>query len=171
MSSTGVVAIFIPVVLLVAERQKLAPGRLMMPLSFAGLIGGMLTLVGTPPNLVADSALEHAGFAGFGFFDFTPFGARHPRRGHRLHAHRAPLAEPRGGARNHPVRTRRRLMDFVRDYELTGREHRIRVREDSRVVGQTLQQLEARQAQRSECRRHRALDRAAPRVDRAERPT
>jgi hypothetical protein len=35
-------------------------------------------------------------------------------------------------------------MDFVRDYELTGREHRIRVREDSRVVGQTLQQLEAR---------------------------
>ena len=75
MSSTGVVAIFIPVVLLVAERQKLAPGRLMMPLSFAGLISGMLTLVGTAPNLVADSALQHAGFAGFGFFDFTPFGA------------------------------------------------------------------------------------------------
>lgn len=53
MSSTGVVAIFIPVVLLVAERQKLSPGRLMMPLSFAGLISGMLTLVGTASNLVA----------------------------------------------------------------------------------------------------------------------
>src|SRR4029077_20793826 len=72
MSSTGVVAIFIPVVLLVAERQKLAPGRLMMPLSFAGLISGMLTLVGTAPNLVANSALEHAGLPGFGFFSSTP---------------------------------------------------------------------------------------------------
>lgn len=140
MSSTGVVAIFIPVVLLVAERQKLAPGRLMMPLSFAGLISGMLTLVGTAPNLVANSALEHAGFAGFGFFDFTPFGVVMLAAGigYMLIARRwlkpAPDWDP-------PGRTRRRLMDFVRDYELTGREHRILVREDSRVVGQTLQQL------------------------------
>ena len=74
MSSTGVVAIFIPVVLGVAERMRVAPGRLMMPLSFAGLISGMLTLVATAPNLVVDSALKHAGFAGFGFFSFTPFG-------------------------------------------------------------------------------------------------
>ena len=74
MSSTGVVAIFIPVVLGVAERMRVAPGRLMMPLSFAGLISGMLTLVATAPNLVVDSALRHAGFAGFGFFSFTPFG-------------------------------------------------------------------------------------------------
>ena len=75
MSSTGVVAIFIPVVLLVAARRKLSPGRLMMPLAYAGLISGMLTLVGTAPNLVVDSALRHAGHAGFGFFSFTPFGA------------------------------------------------------------------------------------------------
>ncbi len=143
MSSTGVVAIFIPVVLLVAERQKLAPGRLMMPLSFAGLISGMLTLVGTTPNLVADSALQHAGFAGFGFFDFTPFGAviLAAGIGYMLIARRwlNPAAKP-----EKPGRRRRRLMDFVRDYELAGREHRIRVREDSRVVGQTLQQLGAR---------------------------
>ncbi len=140
MSSTGVVAIFIPVVLLVAERQKLAPGRLMMPLSFAGLIGGMLTLVGTPPNLVANSALEHAGFAGFGFFDFTPFGAviLAAGIGYMLIARRW---LNRAADREPPGRTRPRLMDFVHDYKLTGHEHRIRVREDSRVVGQTLQQL------------------------------
>ena len=74
MSSTGVVAIFIPVVLGVAERIQVHPGRLMMPLSFAGLISGMLTLVATAPNLVVDSALRHGGFAGFGFFSFTPLG-------------------------------------------------------------------------------------------------
>src|SRR6516164_11792690 len=74
MSSTGVVAIFIPVVLGVAERLHVPPGRLMMPLSFAGLISGMLTLIATPPNLVVDSALRHNGFAGFSLFSFTPFG-------------------------------------------------------------------------------------------------
>jgi di/tricarboxylate transporter len=74
MSSTGVVAIFIPVVLGVTERIQVHPGRLMMPLSFAGLISGMLTLVATAPNLVVDSALRHGGFAGFGFFSFTPLG-------------------------------------------------------------------------------------------------
>jgi di/tricarboxylate transporter len=140
MSSTAVVAIFIPVVLLIAERQKLAPGRLMMPLSFAGLMSGMLTLVGTPPNLVADSALQHAGFAGLRFFDFTPFGLAILAAGvgymlvARHWLNRKTDAEPPGLAR-------RRLMDFVRDYELAGREHRVRVREGSPLIGQTLQQL------------------------------
>lgn len=50
MSSTGVVAIFIPVVMSVSARMKTSPARLMMPLSFAGLISGMMTLVATPPN-------------------------------------------------------------------------------------------------------------------------
>ncbi len=50
MSSTGVVAIFIPVVLSVAMRMQTSPSRLMMPLSFAGLISGMMTLVATPPE-------------------------------------------------------------------------------------------------------------------------
>lgn len=74
MSSTGVVAIFIPVVLSIAARLDLAPSRLMMPLAFAGLISGMLTLVATPPNLVVHGELLRAGQPGFGFFAFTPIG-------------------------------------------------------------------------------------------------
>ena len=50
MSSTGVVAIFIPVVLSVANRMGIPAGRLMMPLGFAGLISGMMTLVATRPT-------------------------------------------------------------------------------------------------------------------------
>ncbi len=50
MSSTGVVAIFIPVVLSVSMHMQTSPSRLMMPLSFAGLISGMMTLAATPPN-------------------------------------------------------------------------------------------------------------------------
>ena len=65
MSSTGVVAIFIPVVLSVAMRMQTSPSRLMMPLSFAGLISGMMTLVATPPNLVVNSELLREGYHGF----------------------------------------------------------------------------------------------------------
>lgn len=74
MSSTGVVAIFIPVVLRAARGLGVAPGRLMMPLSVAALSSGMLTLVATAPNLVASGELQREGYAGFSFFAFTPFG-------------------------------------------------------------------------------------------------
>lgn len=74
MSSTGVVAIFIPVVLGVAARLRVASGRLMMPLAFAGLISGMLTLVTTPPNMVVHAELRRAGLEGFSFFGFTTIG-------------------------------------------------------------------------------------------------
>ncbi len=67
MSSTGVVAIFIPVVLSVCMRMQISPSRLMMPLSFAGLISGMMTLVATPPNLVVNSELIREGLEGLAF--------------------------------------------------------------------------------------------------------
>jgi di/tricarboxylate transporter len=140
MSSTGVVAIFIPVVLDIAERRQLPPGRLMMPLSVAGLISGMLTLIGTAPNLVANSALQEAGVAGFTFFSFTPFGAAILAAGvgYMLMARRR-LSPVDDGNRQ---RSRRRnLMDFVRDYRLAAREHRLRVGGNSPLVGRTLEQL------------------------------
>ena len=74
MSSTAVVAIFIPVVLRISQNRGMSPGRLMMPLSFAALISGMLTLVATAPNLVVNAELVRQGAAGFSFFSFTPFG-------------------------------------------------------------------------------------------------
>src|SRR5262245_2647913 len=74
MSSTGVVAIFIPVALRIAESTGTGLSRLMMPLSVAALISGMLTLVATAPNLVVNSELVRNGANGFQFFSFTPFG-------------------------------------------------------------------------------------------------
>src|SRR5262245_59788386 len=74
MSSTGVVAIFIPVALRIAQSTGTAASRLMMPLSVASLISGMMTLVATAPNLVFNSELIRHGADGFQFFSFTPFG-------------------------------------------------------------------------------------------------
>jgi len=143
MSSTGVVAIFIPVVLGIAERMSVSPGRLMMPLSFAGLISGMLTLVATAPNLIVDSALRHAGFSGFGLFSPTPFGLviLVAGIGYMLVARGwLSIKADRHSLENAP----RTLLDLIREYHLAGREHRLRIRPDSPLVGQTLQEWQPR---------------------------
>ena len=74
MSSTAVVAIFIPVALRICSTTGTSPSRLMMPLSVAALISGMMTLVATAPNLVVNAELARHGMEGFRFFSFTPFG-------------------------------------------------------------------------------------------------
>jgi di/tricarboxylate transporter len=74
MSSTAVVAVFIPVVLTISQRAKLQPSRLLMPLAFAALVSGMLTLIATTPNLVVAAELQAKGLEPFGFFSFTPIG-------------------------------------------------------------------------------------------------
>ncbi len=145
MSSTGVVAIFIPVVLLVSARRKLSPGRLMMPLAYAALISGMLTLVGTAPNLVVDSALRHAGHAGFRFFSITPFGTviLAAGIGYLLVARRWLDRREEG---NPAEKRRRQMSDFVRDYRLEGRAYRLQLTPASPMAGQTLEQIGTRRS-------------------------
>jgi len=74
MSSTAVVAIFIPIVLRISAETNLNVSRMLMPMSYAALISGMLTLIATTPNLVVHEELKAYGFEGFGFFAFAPVG-------------------------------------------------------------------------------------------------
>lgn len=71
MSSTGTTAVFLPIAVTLARQAKISPGRFLMPMAFAALLGGMLTLIGTPPNLVVANTLKEAGLESFKFFDFT----------------------------------------------------------------------------------------------------
>jgi di/tricarboxylate transporter len=75
MSSTGTVAVMLPVVLGLAWARDISPSKLLIPLSVASLLGGMLTLIGTAPNLVVSNHLVAMGREPFGFFSFTPVGA------------------------------------------------------------------------------------------------
>jgi di/tricarboxylate transporter len=75
MSSTAVVAIFIPVAISIAHGTGISRSRILMPLAYAVIIGGMMTLLATAPNLVVSGALEKRGFDPFLFFSFTPIGA------------------------------------------------------------------------------------------------
>nr|WP_237182402.1 SLC13 family permease [Roseomonas marmotae] len=143
MSSTGVVAIFIPVVLRITMRLRIPPSQMMMPLSFAALISGMMTLVGTPPNLIVNSELVRSGHEGFNFFSFTPFGvpilllgivymamARHSLTG----------TEPKETTQHGHIT----LAQLIRDYGLTGCSWRLRIGPDSPLVGHNLAALRLR---------------------------
>lgn len=74
MSSTAVVAIFIPIVLKIAADTGLNKSRLLLPMSYAALISGMLTLIATTPNLVVSDELVAQGYQALGFFSFFPIG-------------------------------------------------------------------------------------------------
>lgn len=74
MNNVGALAIMMPVAIASARRHGYSPALILMPLSFATMLGGMMTLIGTPPNLLAAGYRERYGQEAFGFFDFTPVG-------------------------------------------------------------------------------------------------
>ncbi len=74
MNSIGVAALFLPVVIDIAKRTKIPPSKLLMPLAFAALMGGLTTLIGTPPNILISEALLSVNLEPFGMFDYTPVG-------------------------------------------------------------------------------------------------
>ncbi|KAE9533420.1 citrate transporter [Ursidibacter arcticus] len=143
MSSTGIVAIFIPVVLAICSGMGISPKRLMMPLSVAGLISGMMTLIATPPNLVAHSELVKAGFEGFSFFSFTPVGVAVLALGigYMLIARRwLDNGENVSTERN----ARSSMHQFIDEYQLAGRAKMTIITANSLLIGKTINELNLR---------------------------
>lgn len=144
MSSTGAVAIFIPVALNLAAKADVSPSRLLMPMAFASLIGGMLTLIGTPPNLVVSTQLTREGLDSFGFFDFTPIGilVLAVAIGYLLVVGSRSLPGETGvdGA----IHDRLSLRDLAEVYDLIGQLHRLRIWTGSPLEGKTVPQAKLR---------------------------
>ena len=147
MSSTGIVAIFIPIVLSVAAKMKADTRRLMMPLSFAGLISGMLTLVATAPNLVVSAQLELAGNKAFEFFSFTPIGLIILFVGvfYMLFARRF-LGKKQEETAQNRGKIRINFDDLASEYKLKGRNYRAQVGKGSPMIGKRLTELNLREA-------------------------
>lgn len=147
MSSTGTVAVMLPVVVSLAWNARLSPSKLLIPLSFASLLGGMLTLIGTPPNLVASNQAVAAGLPTFGFFAFTPVGlgmlavglAFMLLVGRHLLPSRAPAAA------EETARSAISPAELANIYQLRGSLFRVRVPPASPLVGRTLAQAAVRQ--------------------------
>ncbi|WP_392336791.1 SLC13 family permease [Loktanella salsilacus] len=74
MNNVGAMALLMPIAVQLSARLDLAPGQILMPLAFGTILGGMTTLVGTPPNLIVSGFREEAGLGQFAMFDFAPVG-------------------------------------------------------------------------------------------------
>lgn len=147
MSSTGVVAIFVPIVMRIAQVTGAAPSGLMMPLSVAALSSGMLTLVATAPNLIVSGELARHGFDPLHFFSVTPIGL--PVLGVSI----AYMLVARRWLGTRPVTAsvlslRPSLADWTERYGLANRAARLRVGSDSPLIGRTLEELDLRAANR-----------------------
>lgn len=143
MSSTGIVAIFIPVVLVICQQMNISPKRLMMPLSVAGLISGMMTLIATAPNLVVNAELIRNSEFRFNFFDFTPIGVVVLTMGilYMLIARRW-LTEPNEETTKDT--SRRSMNDLIDEYGLRERTKRLVVKKGSSFIGKHLDELHLR---------------------------
>ncbi len=74
MNNVGALALLMPIAIQMADKQNLPPGKVLMPLSFGSILGGMTTLIGTPPNLIVSGFRATTGTGGFAMFDFAPVG-------------------------------------------------------------------------------------------------
>jgi di/tricarboxylate transporter len=140
MSNTGIVAIFIPVALRIAARAKIPPRNLLLPVAFAALVSGMLTLVATSSNLVINYELARNTGQGFTFFSFTPIGLSILLlvTVYWLFARRFLPKQPP----DQSVRARRpRIRDWVKQYKLAPREYRVRIRAGSPLDGRRIDQV------------------------------
>jgi len=130
MNNVGALALLMPVAIQLAGRLELPPGRVLMPLAFASILGGMTTLIGTPPNLIVSGFRDTAGLGTFGMFHFTPVGLAVAAVGVAFVA----LA----GWRLVPERRQAGVEEFETGAYLT----EARVGEESKAAGLTLREVE-----------------------------
>ena len=144
MSNTGAVAVFIPVALNLSTKANVPANRLLMPMAFAGSLGGMLTLIGTPPNLVVSNLLSREGMTPFNFFSFTPVGLLILVVTIVFIVLIGRLLLPKDGGPKGNAQDRLSLEDLISAYGVKDQLFRLCIESDSPLVGQTLGQVQLR---------------------------
>jgi len=130
MNNVGALALLMPVAFQLAGKKDISPGRVLMPLSFGTILGGMTTLIGTPPNLIVASFRQDNGVTGFSMFDFTPVGLTVALAGI--------VFIILVGWRLVPIRKQEGISGFETGAYFT----EVRIGEDSKVVDRPLRDLE-----------------------------
>ena len=139
MNNVAVAALMLPVVMDIARHTGSAPSRLLMPLAYGSLLGGLTTQIGTPPNILVSEALREAGLKSFTFFDFTPVGLVVMFSGIAFMAIIGRHLLPQRDVAKES--TDRKKIDWQGQFDLQERLFQVRVPRDSILVNKTLAQL------------------------------
>lgn len=145
-SNTGTVAIMIPIVVSMAMSVKMNPSRLLMPLAFASSMSGMMTLIGTPPNLIINKELIDKGYDGLEFFTFLPVGLICILVGTviLLPLSKRFLSKP-AALSGASASSGKSLKTLVKEYGIANNLHRLSVEQGSLVVGKSIGDLNVRE--------------------------
>ena len=140
-SNTGTVALMLPIVVSMAAAAGSSPRRLLMPLAFASSMGGMMTLIGTPPNLIVSDTLANAGFGSLGFFSFLPVGLVTLLVGilYLLPATRMLAPKDKSKEKDESGKS---LKELVREYGISDNLFRVHIKDHaSKAIGSTVADL------------------------------
>jgi di/tricarboxylate transporter len=135
MNNVAIAALMLPVVMDITRKTDHSPSTLLMPLAYGSLLGGLTTMIGTPPNILVSEALRDNGLNSFGLFDYTPMGLIVMIVGTAFVALVGARVLPRRNVKAETAATRR---DYRWQYELQERLFTIRIPADSALVGKTL---------------------------------
>lgn len=141
-SNTGTVALMLPIIVSMAAEARLNASRLLMPLAFASSLGGMLTLIGTPPNLVIQDTLTAAGYEPLPFFAFMPVGLTVLGVGMAVLFPMSRLLTGRNGKDGARGERGKTLRQLVKEYRLADNLARYRVTRESGMAGKTIAGLD-----------------------------
>ncbi len=141
-SNTGTVALMMPIVVSLAMAANVNPSRFLMPLAFASSMGGMMTLIGTPPNLVINETLISGGFDGLSFFSFLPVGLICVTLGTLVLGPMSKLFLSKNDNKDSEGKNKgKSLKDLANEYQLSQNLFRVRVKSGATLIGKKLQEL------------------------------
>lgn len=140
-SNTGTVALMLPIVVSMAATANANPSRLLMPLAFASSMGGMMTLIGTPPNLIISDALSDAGYGSLSFFTFLPVGLVCVAVGTLVLLPLSKWFLTKRRKSDNKDSGRKSLSQLVNEYGLSVNLFRVRITEGSGIAGRTMGSL------------------------------
>ena len=140
-SNTGTVALMLPIVVSMAAAAGISSRRLLMPLAFASSIGGMMTLIGTPPNLIVSDTLANSGYEPLKFFSFLPVGIITLVVGVLYLLPVTKILSPKEKSKD-KKKSDKSLNELVREYGITENLFRVHVKdENSEAIGKTVVDL------------------------------
>ena len=140
-SNTGTVALMLPIVVSMAAAAGSSPRRLLMPLAFASSMGGMMTLIGTPPNLIVSDTLANAGFGSLGFFSFLPVGLVTLLVGILYLLPATRMLAPKDKSKEKD-KSGKSLKELVREYGISDNLFRVHIKDHaSKAIGSTVADL------------------------------
>ena len=140
-SNTGTVALMLPIIVSMTTGAGKSPRRFLMPLAFASSMGGMMTLIGTPPNLIVSDTLANAGFEPLSFFSFLPVGLVILGAGILFLLPMTKLLTPKE-KQSDSKKEGKSFKELVSEYGISSTLFRVHVKdENSAIIGQTVAEL------------------------------